>query len=112
MGDLRLVRGRARLSDNFAAKALSVAIARKADSETALRSLGLSPEKSLVEELLGMMELAQTLDTLNPVSISPSTYGMAIEILDDLIASATRFHHQLDALIRLKGEADAEARGG
>lgn len=110
MGDLRLVRGRARLSDNFAAKALSVAIARKANSETALRLLGLSPEKSLVEELLEMMELTQTLDALNPVSISPSTSVVAIKILDDLIASATKFHRQLDALIRMKSEAEDEAR--
>ena len=100
------VKGRARFSDNSAARNLDQAIDKKTQSEAVLRALGLTPEKSLVDKVTELMELAQTLDALNPVAVSPETSAAFIEALDGVSESVSRLRGQLNALDRMRRSPD------
>jgi hypothetical protein len=97
-------RGRARFIDNSAARNLDQAIDKKTQSEAVLRQLGLTPEKSLVDKVTELLELSQTLDALNPVTISPETSAAFVEALDGVTESVSRLRGQLNALDRIRDE--------
>ena len=96
------VKGRARFIDNSAARGLENAIQKKTQSEEILRQLGLTPEKSLVDKVTELLELSQTLDALNPVTISPETSAAFIEALDSVSESVQRLRDQLNALDHMR----------
>jgi hypothetical protein len=97
-------KGRAVLSDTFARKALDNAIVRKTNSEAMLKQLGLSSEKSLVDKVLELLELSETLDATNPVSVSANTSTAFVEALDAVSASVNRLKQQLNALDQMRDD--------
>ena len=101
----RGAKGRAVLSDTFAAKALENAIVRKTNSEVMLKQLGLTSEKSLVDKVLELLELSQTLDAVNPVSVNADTSTTFVAALDAVSTSIDRLRAQLHALDRIRDEA-------
>jgi hypothetical protein len=104
------VKGCARFIDNSAARNLENAIQKKTQSEVILRQLGLTPEKSLVDKVTELLELSQTLDSLNPVAISPETSAAFVEALDGVSESVSRLRGQLDALDRIRDEGSPNDR--
>jgi hypothetical protein len=98
------IKGRARFMDNTAARNLDSAIAKKTLSEATLRRLGLTPETSMVDKVTELLELSQTLDALNPLSLSPETLAAFLEGLNNVATSVNRLRGQLSALDQLRDE--------
>jgi hypothetical protein len=72
-------KGRARFLDNSAARNLDNAVEKKVQSEAVLKALGLTPETSLVNKVTELLELSQTLDALNPVTVGPETSAAFVD---------------------------------
>ena len=98
-------KGRAVLSAQFSYAALDKAVKRAQQSQAQLRSLGITPEKTLVNEVVGMLELSQTLDAINPGLINPDTYEAFLEALVRLGGSVARAQAVLTAADLVKGES-------
>jgi hypothetical protein len=59
-----------------------------------------------LDKVTELLELSQTLDALNPVTVGPETSAAFIEALDGVTESVSRLRGQLNALDRIRRSPD------